>query len=96
MKCRYGDVWGPIHGKEGDTPHSIDLESGEMVTGVSGAAGRLLDRITIYTNLRQYGPYGGNGGTSFASAGEVLGYISGRANNAVDAITIHYGSACKC
>ncbi len=50
-------------GKSRDIRHnSFQLEADEFLTGICVEFWTYIDRITIHTNKRSYGPYGGPGG----------------------------------
>jgi hypothetical protein len=84
------------HGSTGGTETSIDLGPDEFIVGVAGRTGGRLDQITFYSNKKQYGPYGGGGGSPFKKIdfpkGKVLLYLFGRSGRSVDQIGFGYGN----
>ncbi len=81
-------VTGPQHGGSGGAPTTINLLPGELIVRVDLRSGELVDQLTFYTNQgRQYGPYGGGGGSpqSLTNLGAVTGFI-GRSGASLDQI----------
>ena len=82
-----GDRWGGSGG--GSNP--INLDPGEYIQGIGIRSGQYVDSITIYTNLRTFGPYGGGGGGQRPVCGgsgwQVIG-IFGRGGQYVDALGV--------
>jgi hypothetical protein len=81
---------GPQHGGNGGTQDSFAFSEGEVVIEVSGRAGSELDQISITTNRRTYGPFGGNGGVAWVFECSEAGGIFGRAGAKVDQIGFFY------
>ena len=50
----------------GSARADIALESAEEIVAIGGKCGSYVDSIVIVTSLKQYGPFGGPGGSSFA------------------------------
>jgi hypothetical protein len=83
------------HGGSGGAPASFDFVPNEIVIGVQGRSGTLVDQISFLTAviygggdppfLRTYGPYGGGGGAPFAIWGEIAAF-HGRNGTLVDSI----------
>lgn len=44
-------------------PYYLDFDEGEYITAVSGIHGDQWDSVRIRTNVQEYGPFGGNGGS---------------------------------
>lgn len=86
------------HGGTGGEEQTITLQPGEFITGVNGRSGDRVNSLTFISNLKEYGPYGGNGGVEFNVAfgkngdqDQVLLYLFGRAGSRVDQIGFGYG-----
>jgi hypothetical protein len=85
---------------EAGTPHEgqfiemLTLEPGEYITGISGKSGFYIDRLTIHTNRRDFGPYGGSGGSDdfklVAGQGKEVCGFHGRSGEYIDALGILY------
>jgi hypothetical protein len=53
-------------GGGGDSPdHVLLLDNDEVIIGISGQCGTVVDSIRIHTNKKNFGPFGGNGGRPF-------------------------------
>ena len=98
----YGSSSGVHHGGTGGTRNYFVLDApGEHIWQVSGRSASRVDQLIFSTkddsqNIRVYGPYGGDGGTSFTTEGTYLKYISGRANKELDRIDFFYDDDCIC
>lgn len=83
------------HGGGGGGPAEFDFVPREILIGVQGRSGTLVDQVTFHTAvvygggdpplLRSYGPYGGGGGAPFAIWGEIAAF-HGRSGTLVEAI----------
>jgi len=92
----------PWHGNHpGNTLHKIELDSGdEIIVAIEGFYGatkgtdgcEIITSLSIYTNKRKYGPFGGKEiGTHFSSTlsgGKVVGFF-GRSGAYLNAIGVH-------
>jgi hypothetical protein len=89
---------GPLtlaHGGGGGGPASFDFVPREILIGIQGRSGALVDHISFLTAvvygggdpplLRTYGPYGGGGGAPFAIWGEIAAF-HGRSGSLIDQI----------
>jgi hypothetical protein len=90
----------PSAGGTGGTSFSLSCEADEVLVGVSGRAGGLVDRVAAVCqrvgadgvptgSRRTTASAGGNGGTAFSrtcQAGQVVSAIRGRAGSSVDQI----------
>jgi hypothetical protein len=81
---------GPWHGGTGGDPTGFVLAEDEFITEISGRAGRYVDQISITTNLRTYGPFGGNGGDVWSFPSSTIGGIFGRSGQLIDQIGFFY------
>lgn len=54
---------------------NITLADSEFINGVVVKAGVYLDSLTFISNLKTYGPYGGDGGNVFKFNGRVFGIV---------------------
>lgn len=52
-------------GGGGQVNNPFTLNSGEFITELIGRAGDYVDQLTIVTNQRRFGPFGGSGGNPF-------------------------------
>jgi Jacalin-like lectin domain len=82
----------PQHGGNGGTLDTITLERGETIEQIRGRYSTTVNSITIQTNVRTLGPFGGGGGAAdyvyTAPTGhEIIGFI-GRSGALVDAIGV--------
>ena len=60
----YGTSSSDRHGGSGGgDSQEISFDQGEYIQGIEIRAALYVDAITIYTNLRTFGPFGGSGGT---------------------------------
>jgi Jacalin-like lectin domain len=83
------------HGGGGGGAASFDFVPNEILIGIQGRSGTLIDQISFLTAviygggdpplLRTYGPYGGGGGTPFTIWGEIAAF-HGRNANLLDAV----------
>lgn len=76
------------HGSWGGTKHTIVFSADEYIVELKGNSGIFMDSISVVTNKRTYGPYGGTGGdTPFSivapSDYEIAG-LFGRASTRLD------------
>jgi hypothetical protein len=72
----YTDGKGPLRGwttsRDATPDYVISLQPGERISGAFGRMSERLEAIGFWTSAgRQYGPYGGTGGGSFAFNGPV-------------------------
>lgn len=85
----------PKHGGNGGTESRIALAPDEYITGIEGRYGDwLVHSMSVQSNKRTYGPYGGSGGTATYNfqtpdAAEVVGFV-GRSGGLLDAVGIVY------
>jgi hypothetical protein len=82
----------PAHGGPGGTLNDIALQRGEFVKTIRGKYGALVDSMTIVTNFRTYGPFGGTGGSNDYSysapvGSEIIGF-TGRSGALLDAVGV--------
>merc|ERR1719499_346356 len=70
----------------GEKEFEIVLPEGEQLWAVVGSAGIVIDSLLFIGNQGVYGPYGGDGGDSFASErpGCYMEFISGSAGDSLD------------
>jgi hypothetical protein len=83
------------HGGNGGGSNAFDLLPNEIVIGIQGRSGALVDQISILTAviygggdppfLQTHGPFGGGGGAPFQIWGEIAGFY-GRSGSLVDAL----------
>ena len=84
-------------GGNGGGKSTIILRRGEIIVGIFGKTGRLVDQLGFVTNHgRIFGPYGGNGGGSFKVHGCHLRGIFGRSGSLIDSIGFYCSSVPKC
>lgn len=86
------------HGSQGQT-HTILLKSGESIIGIDLSSYDWWDRVILRTNLRVYGPYGGQGGVprtpaEGASLGSTMTYFEGYAGENVYNSKVYYLGIC--
>ena len=89
-------VNGPAHGGPGGSPTTVNLQPGEIIVRIDLRSGRYLDQITFFTDQgRQYGPFGGDGGSaqSLTNLVAVTGFI-GRSGDYVDQIGFWIPATC--
>ncbi|XP_006986775.1 zymogen granule membrane protein 16-like [Peromyscus maniculatus bairdii] len=96
LQVRYGRVWSdPVGGTRGDL-EEIFLHPGESVIQVSGKYKHCLRKLVFITNMGRHLSFGGETGISFNAVplhpNSVLRYISGRANNYITAIGLHWAT----
>jgi predicted flap endonuclease-1-like 5' DNA nuclease len=82
----------PHLGGRGGFRHTITLDEGEYLTGISGRSGRYIDSIRFHTNKRVTDSIGGHGGENeyhfeAAANGEVAGFF-GRADWYIDQLGV--------
>ena len=97
-----GSTVSPTHGGQGGGPASLQFVPNEIVIGIQGRSGALVDQISILTAviygggdppyLQTYGPYGGGGGAPFQIWGEIAAFY-GRSGSLIDAIGCYLGTA---
>ena len=81
------------HGGNGGGVSTIQLRDGEMIIGIFGKSGRLVDQLGFVTNYgRIFGPYGGSGGGSFRVNGCHLRGIFGGSGRLLDSIGFYCSS----
>lgn len=90
-----GDVSTLAHGGDGGGPAEFDFVPQEILIGIQGRSGSLVDQISFLTAviygggdppfLQTYGPFGGGGGTPFAIWGEIAAFY-GRSGTLIDQI----------
>lgn len=96
LQVTYTNGVGPLNGR--DTwripiaTAYIPFADGEVITGVSGAAGNLVDSLTFTTNKATYGPFGGTGGNKFTFNGQIYGVFGLKrpGDDALQAIGFYY------
>lgn len=80
---------GVRHGGGGGKESVIEFGSNEYILTIQGRSGSRIDSLTITTNKKSYGPYGGDGGQSFGPIPvEAAGGFFGRSGTEVDAIGV--------
>jgi hypothetical protein len=85
-----GVVLGPRHGGGGGGTTSVTFGQGEKIIGAGVRSGQFVDSLLFVTidsngHGRQYGPYGGTGGSYTPVNGEIIAFM-GRAGSFIDAI----------
>jgi hypothetical protein len=90
-----GNVSTQAHGGNGGSAAAFDLLPNEMVIGVRGRSGSLVDQLSFLTAvvygggdpplLQTHGPFGGGGGASFTIWGDVIGFY-GRSGTLLDSL----------
>lgn len=83
------------HGGAGGAPASIDFVPQEILIGVTGRSGTLVDQLGLVTAviygggdpplIRTHGPWGGGGGAPFAIWGEIAAF-HGRSGTLIDSL----------
>ncbi|HEX6375119.1 MAG TPA: jacalin-like lectin [Allosphingosinicella sp.] len=83
------------HGGDGGSPAAFDLVPQEILIGIQGRSGALVDQISFLTAvvygggdppfLQTRGPYGGGGGAPFTIWGEIAAFY-GRSGSLIDSI----------
>jgi hypothetical protein len=53
----------------------ISLDEGEQITGLFGREKDYIYQLGLTTNIRQYGPWGGDSGRKFTIQSNVIGFI---------------------
>ena len=82
-------IKGERHGGGGGEEAIIKFASDEHIVTIQGRSGSLIDSLTITTNKKAYGPYGGNGGAPFGPIpAEGVGGFFGRFGAYLDAIGV--------
>lgn len=95
-KLSNGTTYAPSHGGTGGAPASADFLSNEVLIGIQGRSGDLVDQLGFMTAIyfgggdppsqKTYGPFGGGGGdTGFTIWGQIAAFY-GRSGSYVDAI----------
>ncbi|SER58889.1 Jacalin-like lectin domain-containing protein [Giesbergeria anulus] len=80
---------GKLHGGSGGKEDVIQFAADEHVVTIQGRSGSRVDSLTITTNKKSYGPYGGDGGESFGPIpAERAGGFFGRSGSELDAIGV--------
>lgn len=80
---------GARHGGGGGEETVIEFGSNEHIVTIQGRSGSRIDSLTITTNKKSYGPYGGDGGKPFGPIpAEAAGGFFGRSGTNVDAIGV--------
>jgi hypothetical protein len=78
---------GNFHGGSGGSPSEFTLDSDEYINGVAGRSADRVDQLTFITNKgHTYGPYGGDGGSTFSISNLKVGGFFGRSGSRLDAI----------
>ncbi|XP_021518781.1 zymogen granule membrane protein 16-like [Meriones unguiculatus] len=95
LQARYSKSWGDyVGGKHGDLKE-ISLYPGESVIKISGKHDDNLRKLVFLTNRGRLLSFGRDTGTSFSAAplhpNMVLQFISGRADDSIRAIGLHWG-----
>ncbi|MED1663492.1 jacalin-like lectin [Brevibacillus laterosporus] len=75
-----------FHGGNGGTQAIVFFEDDEHIIRITGRTGSRVDQLTITTNKRTYGSYGGNGGSPFEIDAANIGGFFGRSGSEIDAI----------
>jgi hypothetical protein len=89
-------IEGPRHGGGGGVVSVFRLDRGEVVTGLSGRHGDVIDSLRIHTNRRSSELFGGGGGSrdyrvEVPAGAEATGF-AGRAGRYLDAVGLTYAS----
>ena len=92
IQVTYGDQQAGKHGGDGGTQTVISLAPDEQIIAVFGRSAQVVDQIGFVTQLsnrelRQYGPYGGDGGNPFYIIGKVSSFF-GRSAQLLDAVGV--------
>jgi hypothetical protein len=92
IQVTYSGQQAPQHGGDGGQADTISLAKGEQVIAVVGRSGDLVDQIQFVTVspgnvLRNYGPYGGTGGSPFYIIGAVDAFF-GSSGEYLDAVGV--------
>eukprot|EP00092_Neocalanus_flemingeri_P095625 GFUD01121662.1.p1 GENE.GFUD01121662.1~~GFUD01121662.1.p1 ORF type:complete len:171 (-),score=6.46 GFUD01121662.1:77-589(-) len=100
IQVRYGATEAPKHGGDGGTLHTVNLESGELITAINGTYGNqwgntfVVCQLTITTNNgRSFGPYCGvQCDTPFNSInpGCNFSFVSGRSGQFLVSLLFHW------
>ena len=80
------------HGGGGGNPHDVSFAPGEQIIAVFGRYATNVDQIGFVTQfpngeLRQHGPWGGDGGNPFYIIGKVSSFF-GRSAQILDAVGV--------
>lgn len=80
-----------VHGEAKGQQHSFQFAPGEYIKSIQGKYANKIHRLEITTNLRSFGPFGGNEGVDFEYTApdgyEIIGFC-GRADDEIDAIGV--------
>lgn len=66
---------------------------GEYITNIDGRSGDYVDRLTITTTPDTYGPYGGDGGSSWSAAVTNVGGFVGSSGSYLDLVGFYTACA---
>jgi hypothetical protein len=90
LNCDGTKTTGAWHGGAGGTLQNVVFAADEVVKRVDGRSGRLVDQLTVKTDKKTYGPYGGSGGEPFSEErlGTVGGFL-GRSGRYVDQVGLY-------
>jgi len=86
-------ITGERHGGDGGSEDTFSLSEGEYITDINGRSGKLVDQLTFYSNFgKEYGPYGGSGGSPFEIKDICVGGFFGKSGKYLDAIGVFTGT----
>ena len=89
--------WGPWHGGAGGgKPLEFVFDDDEKIVNISGQAGNLIDQLSIRTNKKTYGPFGGKGGSPWSvdiDPKDIVGGFCGGEGTGLDRIGVCHGHA---
>jgi Jacalin-like lectin domain len=87
---------GAFHGGAGGSLDQFTLAPGEYITRIDGRSGGRTDQLKFTTsNGNVYGPYGGDGGTTWSITNVRVGGFFGRSGARLDAIGFFTPGECK-
>ena len=85
------------YGGNGGGRYDIVLRNKEIIIGVFGKTGRLVDQLGFISNQgRIFGPFGGRGGRSFRVQGCLLRGIFGASGRLLDRIGFYCSKVKRC
>lgn len=70
----------------------IDFSPNEYLINITGYAGRYVNSLKLITNIKQYGPFGPEGGSYFSTVpmqGGTIAGFHGRSGTLIDAIGVY-------
>ncbi|MFB9326253.1 jacalin-like lectin [Paenibacillus aurantiacus] len=76
---------------------SFGFDEDEYIVRITGRSGNWIDQLTIHTNKRAYGPFGGDGGSPFAyeCAEDVEGFYGKQYSGSQDVPMLQFGLILK-